>query len=59
MNQTTKAAIERILGVVLFVGVLFSAWIHVTSGPTVMLLGDVYFGAIMVYFTLSPPHADG
>ena len=59
MKRTTKAAIERILGVVLLVGVLFSAWIHVTSGSTVMLLGDVYFGAIMAYFTLSPPHVDG
>jgi len=59
MYQTMKAAIERILGAVLFVGVLFSAWIHAISGSYVMLLGDVYFGAMMVYFTLSPPHADG
>jgi len=46
--------LKRMLAFILFLGVLVSAYIHVISGQWLLILGDAFFGFIMVIFAVDP-----
>jgi len=47
--------LKRVLAIILFLGVLGSAYIHVISGQWLLILGDAFFGFLMVMFAINPP----